>query len=187
MRVFIKRIILFCLTFMFILTAMPSKAEAKVSLNKSSATISVGKTLQLKVSGTSKKVTWSTDDKTVATVSSKGKVKGVSAGVAHIYAKVRGAKYRCTINVKPPKVEVIAFNKYTVNLYSGEEVDLKMLCKVTPSVFDATDLVWISSEPSVAYVRGESCVLPSLVQQQSKRQGMGRKRVLWSMLKVACL
>lgn len=51
------------------------EAATKVKLNKKKATLYVGKTLKLKVKGTSEKVEWSSNKKSVATVSAKGKVK----------------------------------------------------------------------------------------------------------------
>lgn len=71
-----------------------------VQLNIKSATMPVGDSTKLYVDGTTKKVTWSTSDKSVATVSSKGTVKAVKAGKATITAKVGDKKYTCRITVK---------------------------------------------------------------------------------------
>ncbi len=70
------------------------------TLNQTKATISVGFTKTLKVDNTTEKVTWSSSKKSVATVSSKGVVKGVKAGTAKITAKVGDQKLTCTITVK---------------------------------------------------------------------------------------
>lgn len=69
-------------------------------LNKKSTTIQVGKTVRLKVNGTKKKVSWSSSNKKVATVTSKGKVKGIKAGKAIITAKVEKKKLSCKVVVK---------------------------------------------------------------------------------------
>lgn len=50
------------------------QVQAAVKLNRASATLWVGETLQLKVQNTDKKTKWSSDSDSVATVSSKGKV-----------------------------------------------------------------------------------------------------------------
>ena len=55
------------------LMAIPSSAAAKLS--KTSVTVTKGYQTSLTVSGASS-VTWSTGDKSIATVSSKGKVVG---------------------------------------------------------------------------------------------------------------
>lgn len=68
-------------------------------ISKRSKTIIKGKTYDLKVSGTSSKVTWSSSNKSIAKVNSKGKVTAVKKGTATITSKVNGKKLYCTINV----------------------------------------------------------------------------------------
>ena len=73
---------------------------ASVRLNKTSITMYTGQTSTLKVSGTSKKVTWSTSNKKVATVSSRGVVSAKSSGSATITARVNNKNLKCRITVK---------------------------------------------------------------------------------------
>lgn len=80
-----------------------AQAATKVKLNKQKATLTVGDTLQLKISGTKSKVTWSSSNKKIAKVSKKGKVTAIKAGTATITAKVKGKKYKCKITVKKAK------------------------------------------------------------------------------------
>lgn len=75
-------------------------AATKIKINKKTANIYVGKTVQLKVTGTKKKVTWKSSNKKVATVTSKGKVKGIKKGTAKITATVSKKKYICKVTVK---------------------------------------------------------------------------------------
>ena len=75
-------------------------AAKKVKLNKTKATIYVGKTVTLKLKNNKKKVKWTTSNKKIATVSKKGKVKGKKAGKVTITAKVGKKKYKCKITVK---------------------------------------------------------------------------------------
>ena len=80
---------------------LPASVEAAtVKLNATKKTIQVGKTTTLKVKGTSKKVTWSSSNKKIATVTSKGKVKGIKSGTCVIRAKVNKKTYKCKITVK---------------------------------------------------------------------------------------
>lgn len=72
---------------------------ATVKLNTTKKVLLVSQTYTLKVKGTSKKVKWSSSKKTVATVTSKGKVTAKKAGKAVISAKVAGKTYKCTITV----------------------------------------------------------------------------------------
>ena len=78
-------------------------AKTKLKLNRSSVTITVGKTVTLKATVTGKKgtVKWSSSKKSVATVSSKGVVTGKKKGTATITAKVNGVKKTCKVTVKP--------------------------------------------------------------------------------------
>ncbi len=75
-------------------------AASKVKISKTKATMTVGKTMQLKIKGTKKKVTWSSNKKSVATVSKKGKVTAKKAGKATITAKVGKKKFKCSVTVK---------------------------------------------------------------------------------------
>ena len=75
-------------------------AAKKVKLNKTRATIYVGKTVTLKLKNNKSKMKWSSSNKKVATVTSKGKVKGKKAGKATITAKIGKRKYKCRITVK---------------------------------------------------------------------------------------
>ncbi len=74
-----------------------------VKLNKTKVTLETGDTINLKVTGTDDKVTWSTSKKTVATVSKNGNVTAKSAGTATITATVSGKKLTSKITVKSTK------------------------------------------------------------------------------------
>ena len=68
---------------------------AKVKLNKSAVTIYRGASTSLKVSGSKKKVKWSSSKKSVASVSASGKVTGKKGGSAYICAKVGKRTLKC--------------------------------------------------------------------------------------------
>lgn len=119
------RIWLVLLIALIAIMALPLTAEAKVKINKKKATIQVGKTVQLKVTGTKKKVTWSSSKKKVATVSSKGKVTGKSAGKTVITAKVGGKKYKCTVTVKAPGVGSSEAEGYVIHITHDGEYPVK--------------------------------------------------------------
>ncbi|MDD5805158.1 Ig-like domain-containing protein [Blautia sp. HCP3S3_H10_1] len=69
-------------------------------LNKTSVTLNAKKTYQLKLTGTTQKPKWTSSNKAVATVSSKGKVTAKSAGTATVTAVVGGVKFNCKVTVK---------------------------------------------------------------------------------------
>lgn len=98
-----KRVLALVLTLVLAITLItPTSVSAakKVKLNKTKATIYVGKSTTLKLKNNKKKVKWSSSNKKVATVSKKGKVKGKKAGKATITAKVGKKKYKCKVIVK---------------------------------------------------------------------------------------
>lgn len=102
---FCRRLCVFLsLVFMFsaLLSVVSTTAYGaeKAGLSKASLTLEVGKTKTLKVTGTKSKVTWSSSDKSVATVTSNGKVKAKKAGKATIIAKAGKKKYECQVTVK---------------------------------------------------------------------------------------
>ncbi len=90
-------------------------AKKKIKLNKTKATLYVGKTLTLKVKNTKKKVKWTSSKKTVASVSQKGKVKAKKKGKATVTAKIKGKKLKCKITVK----EKITYQAHTVENFES--------------------------------------------------------------------
>ncbi len=73
---------------------------AAVKLSATKKTVYYGSSVTLRVQNTKKTVKWSTSNKNVATVTSKGKVTGKGLGTAYIYAKVSGKTYKCKVTVK---------------------------------------------------------------------------------------
>lgn len=72
-----------------------------LSLDKTTAEIKVGNTLQLKpTTSSNKSITWTSDNENIATVDSSGLVSGVAEGVATITAEVEGQKATCVVTVK---------------------------------------------------------------------------------------
>lgn len=77
--------------------------KAKVSINKKKLSLLQGKTARLYLKNSKKKTTWRSSNKKVATVSSKGKVKAVKAGIAKITAKNGKKRYACMVKVTAAK------------------------------------------------------------------------------------
>jgi hypothetical protein len=99
------------------------QAAAKPELNKTKATVCVGEAVKLKVTNyDSSKVTWTSSNKKIATVTSTGKVKGIKAGKVTITAKVGKKTVKATITVakhKWTKVEEDGYYKQVVIGYEN--------------------------------------------------------------------
>ena len=80
--------------------------QAKTAvISQKTAYMAKGDTLQLKMKNTTKKVTWSTSNKKVAAISSKGKVTAKKVGKATITARIAGNKVgTCKITVEKKTV-----------------------------------------------------------------------------------
>lgn len=104
----LTKITIFALSLaLFFLHTMPVEAaSAKISRKKIS--LIPGETYILSVKNNTKKIKWSSNKKSVAKVSSKGKVTAVSPGKARITAKIGSKKYTCTVTVQDT-IDVIVF------------------------------------------------------------------------------
>ncbi len=92
------------------------------SLNVKSKLIVKGKKYQLKVKGSTRKITWKSYSKKIATVSKKGLVTAKKAGKVKIVAVIGGIEYPCTITVvnkglSKSSIVMTKGNKYTLKVY----------------------------------------------------------------------
>ncbi len=88
-------------------TPAQPQSDNKISIHKASANLKAGSTLQLKVSGTTAKATFTSSNKKVAKVSASGKVTALKKGSAKITATVGTQKLVCKIKVTTnPKAKI---------------------------------------------------------------------------------
>lgn len=99
-------------------------------LSKTSLSLNVGKKYTLKVTGTKQKITWSSSNKSVATVNSNGVVTARRAGSSKITAKVLGKNYVCTVTVKSNNVLTVSQSKLTIS----EKATIKIVSKTGDSI-----------------------------------------------------
>ena len=103
-----------------------------------------GNVKTLKIAGTSDKITWSSSNEKVATVSSTGRVTAKNTGSATITAKVNGTTFTTAIHV-------LTMNNRAVTLKKGQTYPLEVL--------GAKDTVsWDSYKKSVATVSDNGTV-----------------------------
>lgn len=122
--------------------------KPSVKLDKTSLTLTKGKTYTLKttVTGTNKTVSWSSSNSSVASVDKNGKVTAKTKGATTITAKVDGVSASCKVTVNEPAKTTIKLNKTKVTLGAGEPCTLK--ATVSPS----QKVTWTSSNPKLVKV-----------------------------------
>ncbi len=136
------------------------RAVTSVTLNKTTAEFKSDTTLTLKATikpsnATDKTLTWSSSNKKVATVNSKGVVTPVGKGTATITVKSEnGLKDTCKVTVYQVVTGVTLTETATV--YAGEKITLK--AKVTPADANVQSIKWSSSNTSVAKVTSKGVV-----------------------------
>lgn len=143
-------------------------------INKKSATMYLGEKLSLTISGTTKKVNWSSSNKSVATVSSGGKVTARGKGKARITGNIAGKSYTCTVTVKNA-YKVTASNKKNLTVEKGyskvtfaqklDDSEMKKRAAVfIPSVSDYTDGKFVAQKES--YSNTDGCYITTFESAQ---------------------
>ena len=140
---------------------VPRPSATKVTIITSSSEVYTGSSLQLTASvspsAASQSVTWTSSNRSVASVDSKGLVKGQKPGTATITAMTsNGKKAAKTLRVKLVEVTGVSLGLATVSVEAGKTRQLSATVQPT----NATDktLTWISSDTSVATVSSAGLV-----------------------------
>jgi uncharacterized protein YjdB len=150
---------LLCMCFSFSAEASASNKITKIKLSKTSVTLQMGKTVNLKATITpstagNKSLTWSSSNKKVATVTSAGKVKAVGKGKATITAKAKDGSKKaasCIVTVTAGgNVTKVQLNQASATLTKGNTLQLK--ATVSPSNASNKNVTWSSSNKNVATV-----------------------------------
>ncbi|MDG0791516.1 Ig-like domain-containing protein [Cohnella ginsengisoli] len=129
-----------------------------MTLDKTSATVSLGRTQQLKATvapanASFAEVTWSSSDTSVATVDANGLVTTLSTGTTTIAAASvdnPSIKGTAVINVVPVMVTGLMLDKSTLNLMIGTTKPIT--AAVMPADAYNKKIVWSSSDESIATV-----------------------------------
>ena len=114
-------------------------APKKVTLNKTSLSLKVGRTFQLVASvnsGSHARYTWSSSNKSVATVSSKGLVTAKESGSATITVKTHnGKKAACKVKVTKGNTSTLRVSPTSMTLYEGDSQDVTLTYTVDGTVY----------------------------------------------------
>ena len=134
---------------------------SSVSLNKKDITIKVGETITLGATvlpnnTTDKSVVWSSSDDGIVSVKD-GQVTGKKAGNATITVTTKNGKTdKCVISVQAVPVTGISLNSAAKMINVGESFPLS--ATITPSDATNKEIVWSSSDSSVATVSDKGLV-----------------------------
>lgn len=107
-------------------------AQAAVKLNQTSLSMCVGDSVQLKLTGTSKKAKWKSSAPKVVKVSSKGNIKALKKGNATITATCNKKNYKCKVVVN----RTFKLDKASVSI--KKNTDLTAYLSVSGGTVDAS-------------------------------------------------
>ena len=147
-----------------LITILPKQKEndTKVTVSPKTKYLAKGKSFYVTatVTGSSnKKVKWTSSKKSVATVTSGGKVKAKKLGTTYIKATAKdgsGAYARCKVRVVR-KVKKIKLNRYSGRLLVGSMLKLK--ATVLPKNATIKSVKWTTNKKSIATVSSTGRVL----------------------------
>lgn len=133
-----------------------SKELKGISLDKKELTLKPEEETTLKVIfnptyAENKNVTWSSSDKSVATVE-EGKLKALKPGTTEIKVKSEEGDFEaiCKVTVTSLPIESIAFKEEIITVYLGETITLETIS--TPEYSVLENPIWTSSDETIATV-----------------------------------
>ena len=151
-------------------TAAAPPPVATVTVSPATASVAVGKTVQLAATTkdangnvlTGRSITWSSGATGTATVSSSGLVTGVAVGTATITATSEGKSGTATITVTasaPPPVATVTVSPASASVAVGSTIQLTATTKdANGSVLTGRTITWSSNATSIASVNGTGLV-----------------------------
>ncbi|MFA9466148.1 MAG: Ig-like domain-containing protein [Velocimicrobium sp.] len=150
-----RKIITIILMLGLLLSNKTVKADSSPKLNTKSTKILVGKSYKLKVNNikTSSKVTWSSNNNKIATVSKRGNVKGISKGTVTIH---------CCINSKITlKAKILVIEKAKkislTRAYYDMNIGERKVVKTSVSPKTSNDIVtYTSSDKNIASINAKT-------------------------------
>ncbi len=139
-----------------LLLAGCGESDKSLILNSDEVKLTVGDDYQLTLNTKNPKITWSSSDEKVASVSN-GKVIGVSKGNALITAMNEdGEKAVCKVSVDSKAIDEVRLDKHNVELKKNESEEIK--ASVTPEDASTDGIAWESSNDNVARVDSRGTV-----------------------------
>ena len=107
----------------------------------------------------SSKLTWKSSDESIVTVDESGKIKGISVGTATItVTSSNGKTATCKVNVTEEAIEVQEIVLTPLEKTIGNGRTTQVIADIKPENATNRELVWTSSDPSVATVDANGVV-----------------------------
>lgn len=153
MKKFLKRLTAIVMVVIMIFTVAPAniknvEAASKPKLSKKSTNIVIGQKKTIKVKNVPKgaKVTYKSNNKKIATVTKKGRVKGINSGKTKITVTVKNGKKTIKLNYKV-NVKKPSISKGKISLTVGEKTKLSIKNKPKSAKY-----IWSSNNKNVVMV-----------------------------------
>ena len=131
----------------------------KIELVADKVTINEGSITQISTliepkNATNRALIWTSSDSKIASVDSKGVVKGIKKGSVTITAKTKDgtvvASIIITVNASLPKIEKISFSQDNIGIKKGDTFGLTVI--VDPSNLSLSGFTWKSSDTNIVTV-----------------------------------
>ena len=133
----------------------------KIRLVPNRSSIDVGKMTQIVAliepkNATNRDLVWTSSDTKIATVDSKGFVKGLKEGTVTITAKTKDGKVIANVTIKikskemPKQIESLSFSQDNVSVKKGDTQ--KLIVTIKPSELSSSKLTWESSDKNIVTV-----------------------------------
>ena len=131
----------------------------KINLVPEKKEFAAGTVIQIKATvepenATNRNLIWSSSDTSIATVNSKGVVKGIKPGTVTITAKTKNGKVvaSTTITIKETdkEIESVSFSQKEFSVKKGNTLNLVAIVK--PTELSSSKFTWKSSDTSIATV-----------------------------------
>ena len=141
----------------------------KIILNSETNRIDVGSLIQIEATiepenATNRELIWYSSDSKIATVDSKGVVKGIAPGTITITAMTKDGRVKATkvitvneiITPTPSLVESISFPNKNISIKKGDSQGL--VVKIIPAELSQINLIWKSSNPNIVRVNSDGVI-----------------------------
>ncbi len=137
----------------------------KIELIADKVTINEGSITQISTliepkNATNRDLIWTSSDSKIATVNSKGVVKGIKEGTAAITAKTKDGKVVAsiiiTVNACPPKIESLDFSEKEISVKKDDSLGLTVI--VNPSKLASSEFSWKSSDTNIVTVDSKGVI-----------------------------